>query len=172
MLRRMNLRIKCRESFRPFAPSVLLEHVSEWFDFSGESPYMLMVAPVRNEKRVPVTEEQDQSLGIERINVPRSVVPAITHLDYSARIQTVDGKFNGRYHKLIEAFYQRTGCPVIINTSFNRRGEPIVCSPEDAYRCFMRTEMDTLVMEDLILEKSKQPYWREEDDRQRERELD
>jgi carbamoyltransferase len=172
MHRKINLRIKCRESFRPFAPSVLLEHVSEWFEFSGESPYMLMVAPVRDEKRIPVTKEQYRFTGIERINIPRSEVPAITHLDYSARIQTVDGRFNERYYKVIKAFYRRTGCPVIINTSFNRRGEPIVCSPEDAYRSFIETEMDTLVMEDLILQKTKQPRWQEKADWQRERELD
>ncbi len=172
MHRRINQKIKGRESFRPFAPSVLLEHVSEWFEFSGESPYMLMVAPVINEKRITATEQQQHSAGIERINVPRSEVPAITHLDYSARVQTVDGTYNKRYYKLMEAFYQKTGCPIIINTSFNRRGEPMVCSPEDAYRCFMRTEMDALVMENVIVEKSKQPPWRENEEWRKERELD
>jgi carbamoyltransferase len=172
MHRRINLQIKYREAFRPFAPSVLVEHVSEWFEFSGESPYMLMVAPVINEKRTPVIEEQQHAAGVARIHIPRSQVPVVTHLDYSARIQTVDGRFNERYYKLIKAFHQRTGCPIIINTSFNMRGEPIVCSPEDAYRCFMRTGMDTLVMEDLILEKSKQPCWEGKDDYQRERALD
>jgi carbamoyltransferase len=156
MQRRMNLQIKRRESFRPFAPSVLLEHAAEWFDFDGESPYMLMVAPVKDEKRIHPVEGQPDSGGIDRIHIPRSTVPAITHLDYSARLQTVDGIFNRRYHRLLRAFYDRTGCPVIINTSFNVRGEPIVCTPEDAYRCFMNTGMDTLVMGNLIIEKDRQ----------------
>ncbi|MHB8880874.1 MAG: carbamoyltransferase family protein [Thermodesulfovibrionales bacterium] len=172
MQQKLNLKIKFREAFRPFAPSVLLEQTAEWFEFSGESPYMLMVAPVAKEKRLPSTEEPRCSADAERINIPRSTIPAVTHLDYSARLQTVDGRFNERYFKLITAFYLRTGCPVVINTSFNMRGEPIVCSPEDAYTCFMRTGMDTLVMEDFILEKARQPCWKEKDDWQKNLELD
>ena len=173
MVRRINLQVKGREPFRPFAPSVLLEHVSEWFDFSGESQYMVMAAPVKNEKRLSPAGELQLPSWIERINITRSQIPAVTHLDYSSRIQTVDGKFNDRYYKLLTAFYNRTGCPVIINTSFNMSGEPIVCSPEDAYSCFMRTSMDTLVMGDLIIEKARQPAWHEKEGRHRqmEREL-
>ncbi len=164
MQKRMNLKIKYRESFRPFAPSVLLEHVSKWFEYGTESPYMLMVAPIKEERRIPITEETMSLFGIDRLNIPRSDVPAITHVDYSARIQTVDGKYNQRYYRLIKRFYEKTGCPVIINTSFNVRGEPIVCTPEDAYRCFMRTEMDTLVLEDFLLLKNEQPEWKEKKD--------
>ena len=140
MQKKMNLKIKYRESFRPFAPSVLLEHVSEWFEHDKESPYMLMVAPVKEDRRIPMTDEQRNLFGIDKLNIPRSNIPAITHVDYSARIQTVDGKYNQRYYRLMKKFYENTGCPVIVNTSFNVRGEPIVCTPEDAYRCFMRTE--------------------------------
>jgi len=172
MQKKMNLKIKYRESFRPFAPSVLLEHVSEWFEHDKESPYMLMVAPVRKEKRVPMTDEQRNLFGIDKLNIPRSDVPAVTHVDYSARIQTVDGRYNQRYYKLIKRFYENTGCPVIVNTSFNVRGEPIVCTPEDAYRCFMRTEMDTLVLEDYVLLKKEQPEWKEMKDWREEFELD
>jgi carbamoyltransferase len=172
MQKKMNLKIKYRESFRPFAPSVLREHVSEWFEYTDESPYMLMVAPVKEDKRIPMTDEQKRLFGIAKLNVPRSEVPAITHVDYSARIQTVDGKFNERYYRLIKRFYEKTGCPVIVNTSFNVRGEPIVCTPQDAYRCFMRTEMDTLVMGDFILLKKEQPQWNEEGDWRKEFELD
>jgi carbamoyltransferase len=172
MQKKMNLKIKYRESFRPFAPSVLREHVSEWFEYTDESPYMLMVAPVKEDKRIPMTDEQKRLFGIAKLNVPRSEVPAITHVDYSARIQTVDGKFNERYYRLIKRFYEKTGCPVIVNTSFNVRGEPIVCTPQDAYRCFMRTEMDTLVMGDFILLKKEQPQWSEEGDWRKEFELD
>jgi len=164
MQKKMNLKIKYRESFRPFAPSVLLEHVSEWFDFEGESPYMLMVASVKEDKRIPMTEAQMKLFGIEKLNVPRSEIPAVTHIDYSARIQTVDGKFNNKYYGMIRRFYEKTGCPVIVNTSFNVRGEPIVSSPEDAYKCFMRTEMDLLVLENCVLEKIKQPSWEEKTD--------
>lgn len=162
MQKKMNLKIKFRESFRPFAPSVLLEHVSDWFDLDRESPYMLLVANVKQEKRIPMTAHQQKLFGISQLNVPRSEIPAITHVDYSARVQTVDGKFNPKYHQLIKWFYQKTGCPVIVNTSFNVRGEPIVCTPEDAYRCFMRTEMDVLVMGNFVLLKSEQPEWRED----------
>ena len=172
MQKRMNLKIKYRESFRPFAPSVLLEHVSEWFEFDKESPYMLMVAPVKNEKRVPMTGEQKNLFGIDKLNIPRSDIPAVTHVDYSARIQTVDGKHNPRYYRLLKKFYENTGCPVIVNTSFNVRGEPIVCTPEDAYRCFMRTELDTLVLGDFVLSKEKQPEWKEEKDWREDFDLD
>lgn len=164
MQKKMNLKIKYRESFRPFAPSVLLEQVSEWFDYDGESPYMLMVAPLKEEKRIPIDRDQQGLHGIDKLNVQRSVVPAITHVDYSARIQTVDGRYNRIYYNMINRFFEYTGCPMIINTSFNIRGEPIVCTPEDAYRCFMRTEMDTLVIENFILSKNDQPAWQEEKD--------
>ncbi len=172
MQKKMNLKIKYRESFRPFAPSVLLEHVSEWFEYDKESPYMLMVAPVKEEKRVLMTDEQNNLFGIDKLNIPRSDIPAITHVDYSARIQTVDGRYNQRYYRLMKRFYEKTGCPVIVNTSFNVRGEPIVCTPEDAYRCFMRTEMDTLVLGDLVLSKKEQPEWKEKKDWREEFELD
>jgi carbamoyltransferase len=153
----MNLKIKFRESFRPFAPAVLREHVAEWFELDGESPYMLLVADVRTDKRLPVPAEAEQLWGIEKLNVPRSTVPAITHVDYSARVQTVRRDTNPLYYDIIDAFHRMTGCPVIVNTSFNVRGEPMVCSPEDAYRCFMRTDMDLLVLENFLLEKSAQP---------------
>jgi carbamoyltransferase len=156
----MNLKIKFRESFRPFAPVVLAEHAHEWFGLEPgqESPYMLLVAPVREERRVPVdaealrTMEDDPDLR-RRVNVVRSEIPAVTHVDYSARLQTVDEHRNPRLHALLRAFHQRTGCPVLVNTSFNVRGEPIVCTPEDAYRCFRATEMDVLVLEDTVLVK-------------------
>ena len=162
MQKKMNLKIKYRESFRPFAPSVLLEHVSEWFEHDQESPYMLMVAPVKKGKRLPMTSEHKNLFGIDKLNIPRSEIPAVTHVDYSARIQTVDGKHNQLYYRMIKKFYEITGCPMIVNTSFNVRGEPIVCTPEDAYRCFMRTEMDTLVLGDFVLSKKEQPEWKEE----------
>jgi carbamoyltransferase len=164
MQKKMNLKIKYRESFRPFAPSVLLEHVSEWFEHDKESPYMLMVAPVKKDKRIPMTEEQKNLFGIDKLNIPRSDVPAVTHVDYSARIQTVDGRNNRRYYRLMKRFYENTGCPMIVNTSFNVRGEPIVCTLEDAYRCFMRTEMDILVLGDFVLSKNEQPEWKEKKD--------
>jgi carbamoyltransferase len=160
----MNLKIKFRESFRPFAPSVLRGHVHEWFDLNVDSPYMLLVAPVRQERRVPVPPEAKALTGIDLLNVPKSEVPAITHVDYSARVQTVRPEVHGFYYDVINAFYRLTGCPVIVNTSFNVRGEPIVCTPEDAYRCFMRTGMDVLVLEHFILEKSAQPRDALEDD--------
>jgi carbamoyltransferase len=133
---------------------------------------MLMVAPVKEGKRIPMTDEQGNLFGIDKLNIPRSNIPAITHVDYSARIQTVDGKYNQRYYRLLKKFYENTGCPVIVNTSFNVRGEPIVCTPEDAYRCFMRTEMDTLVLEDYVLLKNDQPEWKEKKDWKDEFELD
>lgn len=168
----MNLKIKYRESFRPFAPSVLEEHMPEVFEMDSESPYMLLVAPVKEERRIPMTAEQEQLFGIEKLNVPRSDVPAITHVDYSARIQSVNAERNGRYYELIKKFYDRTGCPLIVNTSFNVRGEPIVESPRDAYRCFMRTEMDTLAIGSFILDKADQPEWKEDTDWREEFELD
>jgi carbamoyltransferase len=152
----MNLKIKFRESFRPFAPAVLREAVSEYFEMDCDSPYMLLVAPVREEIRLAMTKEQEQLFGIDKLNVPRSAIPAVTHVDYSARVQTVRAEENGVYYQLIAEFARLTGCPVVVNTSFNVRGEPIVCTPEDAYRCFMRTEMDVLVVEDFVLEKHAQ----------------
>lgn len=168
----MNLKIKCRESFRPFAPAVKAERVSDWFEIDRPSPYMLLVAPVRTEKRLAMTAEQQKLFGIEKLNIPRSEIPAITHVDYSARVQTVHDDTNPRFHKLLDAFEAKTGCPVLVNTSFNVRGEPIVCTPEDAYRCFMRTEMDYLVLENYLLTKDKQPAWREKGDWREEYELD
>ncbi len=153
----LNLKIKYRESFRPFAPSVLRRHAHEWFDLDVDSPYMLLVAPVRQDRRIAMTAEQQALFGIEKLHVPRSTIPAVTHVDYSARIQTVHPETNALYHALIERFCALTGCPVLVNTSFNVRGEPIVCSPADAWRCFMRTEMDALVIGSFVLEKSRQP---------------
>ena len=147
----MNLKIKYRESFRPFAPSVLAERVGDYFDLSSESPYMLIVAPVRENLRIPLTAEQQSLFGIEKLKLKRSELPAITHVDYSARVQTVNPKTNPRFYALLKAFETQTGCGVLVNTSFNVRGEPIVCTPTDAYRCFMRTEMDYLVVENFLL---------------------
>lgn len=168
----MNLKIKYRESFRPFAPSVLYEDVSRYFEHDRPSPYMLLVAPVAKEMRIPMTEAQEKLFGIEKLNIPRSELPSITHVDYSARIQTVHPETNPRYHQLISAFKNKTGCSVLVNTSFNVRGEPIVCSPEDAYRCFMRTEMDYLVIEGFLLEKSAQPVVAKDETWMNEFELD
>jgi carbamoyltransferase len=155
----MNVRIKFRESFRPFAPSVLEERVDEFFEMRPreQSPYMLLVAPVRESQRIDVNGEAGNLFGIDKLKVKRSLIPAITHVDYSARVQTVDPDRHGRYYKLIKAFEARTGCPIVINTSFNVRGEPIVCTPEDAYRCFMGTNMDALVLERFVLLKTEQP---------------
>jgi len=152
----MNLKIKFRESFRPFAPAVLREYVNDWFELDDESPYMLLVADVHKSRRLPSRPETENLWGIDKLNVPRSTVPAITHVDYSARVQTVRREANPLYYDIISAFHRRTGCPVIVNTSFNVRGEPIVGAPEDAYRCFMRTDMDVLVLENFILEKTEQ----------------
>jgi carbamoyltransferase len=168
----MNLKIKYRESFRPFAPAVQAEEVNNWFEHEGTSPYMLVVAPVREEKRVPITKDQEKAFGIEKLNYSRSEIPAITHVDYSARLQTIHHETNPRFYALIEAFKQRTGCPILINTSFNVRGEPIVSSPEDAYRCFMRTEMDYLVVENFLLAKTDQPVIEKDDSWMQEFELD
>jgi carbamoyltransferase len=159
----MNLKIKYRESFRPFAPAVLAEDVSEYFDLDRPSPYMLIVAPVKEALRTPMTAEQEQLFGIEKLNIPRSQIPAITHVDYSARVQTVHARSNPKFHALLEKFKDRTGCSVLVNTSFNVRGEPIVCTPEDAYRCFMRTEMDYLVVENFIMAKTEQPAVEKDD---------
>ncbi|MDF1612461.1 carbamoyltransferase [Melioribacteraceae bacterium 09-Me] len=172
MQKKMNLKIKFRESFRPFAPSVLAEKVSEWFELDRESPYMLLVADVKKEKQFPMTEEQKNLWGIEKLNVVRSEIPAVTHVDYSARIQTVNKKDNPIYHRLIERFFEKTGCPVIVNTSFNVRGEPIVESPLDAYKCFMRTEIDILTLENFILYKEEQPKFLDDLDWKKKYELD
>jgi len=152
----LNLKVKFRESFRPFAPSVLREHVAEWFELDQESPYMLMVADVVERRRKPMTADQHRLFGIEKLNVPRSDIPAVTHVDYSARIQTVHKETNPRYHALIQRFNERTGCPVIVNTSFNVRGEPIVGTPEDAFRCFMGTDIEALAIGNCFLHKEDQ----------------
>lgn len=158
----MNLKIKFRESFRPFAPCVLRERVHEYFAMrpGQDSPYMLLVAPVLEKHRVPLTESQMRTMTEDpdlrqRVNIVRSTIPAVTHVDYSARIQTVDEQRHGRFYRLMKTFERLTGCPVIVNTSFNIRGEPIVCSPADAYRCFLATDMDALVLEDFLLLKEK-----------------
>jgi carbamoyltransferase len=164
----MNLKIKYRESFRPFAPSVLAEEISNYFEIDRESPYMLLVANVKKDRQIEMSKEQNDYFGLEKLNLVRSDIPAITHVDYSARIQSVNGKFNPNYHKLISTFNKKFGSGVIVNTSFNVRGEPIVCTPEDAYRCFMRTEMDYLVLGNYIFAKTDQKEltddsnWREE----------
>jgi carbamoyltransferase len=168
----MNLKIKYRESFRPFAPAVTRERVAEWFELDGDSPYMLLVADVQEERRLQVPPESESLWGIEKLNVPRSTVPAITHVDYSARIQTVRRETSPLYYDIIDAFNRRTGCPVIINTSFNVRGEPIVCSPEDAYRCFMRSDMDVLLVENYVLLKADQPVRAEDESWKKEFVLD
>ncbi len=168
MQSKMNLKIKFRESFRPFAPVVLRERVSDYFEMDVASPYMLLVACIKESRRISMTGEQKQLFGIDQLNVPRSDIPAITHVDYSARVQTVTREDNPRYYDLVKCFEELTGCAVLVNTSFNVRGEPIVCAPEHAYRCFMRTEMDYLVMGRCILDKRDQPKlendsdWREE----------
>ena len=172
MQAQMNLKIKFREGFRPFAPSVLRERVSDYFELDCDSPYMLLVAPVKKERCIPLTAEQHKLWGIDKLNVPRSDLPAITHIDYSARVQTVTREANGRYYELLKAFERQTGCAVVVNTSFNVRGEPIVCTPEDAYRCFMRTHIDVLVLGPFVLEKPAQPEWKESQEWQQEFQLD
>lgn len=157
----MNLKIKFREGFRPFAPSVLRERAADYFELDEESPYMLLVAPVHASRRVPMTGDQQQLWGIDRLNVPRSDIPAVTHVDYSARVQTVSPDTNPLYYDLLRTFEALTGCAVLVNTSFNIRGEPIVCTPEDAYRCFMRTHLDRLVVGPYYLDKAAQPAWKE-----------
>ena len=168
----MNLKIKYRESFRPFAPSVLNERAADYFELDKTSPYMLIVAMVRDKLRIELTEEQKQLFGIEKLNLKRSELPSITHVDYSARVQTVHEETNPRYYQLLKEFDRKTGCGVLVNTSFNVRGEPIVCTPDDAYRCFMRTEMDYLVIENFLLDKRDQPEWLEKDNWQDEFGLD
>jgi carbamoyltransferase len=160
----MNVKIKNRESFRPFAPSVLRERAADYFDLDADSPYMLLVAPVREDRQLPMTKEQQGLFGIDKLNVPRSDIPAVTHVDYSARVQTVDRCVNPTYYELLKAFEGLTGCPVLVNTSFNVRGEPIVCSPHDAYLCFMRTAMDALVIGNQILDKAAQPELKDTED--------
>jgi carbamoyltransferase len=152
----LNLKVKYRESFRPFAPSVLREDVGDWFEMDCDSPYMLLVADVLKQHRREMTAEEKALFGIQKLNVPRSSIPAVTHVDYSARIQTVHEETNPRYHALISAFKARTGCPVLVNTSFNVRGEPIVCTPEDAFSCFMGTEIEVLVVGNCYLRKADQ----------------
>lgn len=165
----MNLKIKYRESFRPFAPSVLEENVSEYFQMNHNSPYMLLVAPVREERQLPFsmkkyyTEDGEINL-LPIVNEKRSDIPAVTHVDYSARVQTINKDTNPRYYGIVEAFEKITGCSVIVNTSFNVRGEPIVCTPKDAYECFMRTDMDVLVFDNIILHKEDQPEFKEDRD--------
>jgi len=162
MQRRMNLKIKFRESFRPFAPAVLAEDAPTYFELSGDSPYMLVTAQVRDEHRIALSPEDAKKTGIDLLNVKRSTLPAITHVDGSARLQTVTRDANAPFHDLLSAFKRRTGCPVLVNTSFNVRGEPIVCTPREAYTCFMRTDIDWLVLEDRILDKREQPEWKED----------
>ena len=168
----MNLKIKYRESFRPFAPSVLEEDVSNQFELAEKSPYMLLVAPIKKELQKQMNEDQENLFGIAKLNISRSSLPAITHVDYSARIQTVNSVNNPRYYNLIKTFKMLTGCPTLVNTSFNVRGEPIVRTPQDAHRCFMRTEMDVLVLQNQILIKDKQPKILLEEDWKQEFELD
>ena len=168
----MNLKIKYRESFRPFAPSVLRDSVQDYFELEADSPYMLLVAPVLESRQIPMTTEAEDLFGIDKLNIPRSDIPAVTHVDYSARIQTVRRDENPAYYDLIQAFSSISGCPVIVNTSFNVRGEPIVCTPEDAYRCFMRTEMDYLALGNYLLDKKSQPNRTEKEDWREEFELD
>ena len=149
-------KVKYRESFRPFAPSILREDVSEWFERETDSPYMLLVADVQCDKRRAMTEEEEALFGIDKLNVPRSSVPAITHVDYSSRIQTVHADTNPKYHAVISKFKDKTGCPLVVNTSFNVRGEPIICTPTDAFKCFMGTEMDVLAVGNYVLYKEQQ----------------
>lgn len=156
MQKQLNLKVKYRESFRPFAPSVLSEHVGDWFEHDCDSPYMLLVADVQEDKRLAMTDEEKALFGIEKLNVPRSSVPAITHVDYSARIQTVHRDTNPKYHAVITKFHEKTGCPLVVNTSFNVRGEPIICTPTDAFKCFMGTEMDVLAVGNFLLVKEEQ----------------
>jgi len=168
----MNLKIKFREGFRPFAPSVLRERVADYFELDCDSPYMLLVAPVKQQRQIAMTPEQRRLWGIEQLNVPRSDIPAVTHIDYSARIQTVSRDTNPDYYDLITEFERLTGCAALVNTSFNVRGEPIVCTPADAYRCFMRTHIDYLVLGSFLVDKARQPAWQEQGDWRSEFQLD
>jgi carbamoyltransferase len=172
MQAQMNIKIKFREGFRPFAPSVLRERVSEWFEMDCESPYMLLVAPVKKERQIPMTAEQRSLWGLDLLNQPRSDIPAVTHIDYSARVQTVSRDVSPDYYDLIREFEKLTGCPVVVNTSFNVRGEPIVCSPKDAHTCFMRTHIDALVLGPFLLRKEEQPAWEETQNWKQEFQLD
>ena len=156
MQKQLNLKVKYRESFRPFAPSVLREDVNEWFEHDTDSPYMLLVADVQKDKRRTMTDEEETLFGVDKLNVPRSSVPAITHVDYSARIQTVHADTNPRYHNVISKFKEKTGCPLVVNTSFNVRGEPIICSPTDAFKCFMGTELEVLAIGNYLMIKEEQ----------------
>jgi carbamoyltransferase len=157
MQRTLNLKVKYRESFRPFAPAVTLEAAHEWFDLNVASPYMLLVADVKKERCIAMDTDQQSLFGIDKLNVPRSEIPAVTHVDYSARVQTVSKETNPRFHSLLKAFEGRTGCPVLVNTSFNVRGEPIVATPEDAFRCFMGTEIEALAVGNCLMLKRDQP---------------
>jgi carbamoyltransferase len=168
----MNLKIKFRESFRPFAPAVMREDVSEYFELDSDSPYMLIVAPVREERRRVMTEDEKGLFGIAKLNIPKSDLPAITHVDYSARIQTVSASQHPTFYGLLESFKEKTGCSVLVNTSFNVRGEPIVCTPADAYACFMRTHMDALVVGNVVMLREEQPQWKEREDWRTKFELD
>jgi len=172
MQAQMNIKIKFREGFRPFAPSVRRERVADYFEMDCESPYMLLVARVKKERQIPMTDAQQRLWGIQQLNVVRSDIPAVTHIDYSARVQTVSRDTNPNYYDLIAAFERRTGCAVLVNTSFNVRGEPIVCTPADAYQCFMRTHIDYLVLGPFLLDKTAQPKWEEKQEWQREFQLD
>ena len=172
MQAQMNLKIKFREGFRPFAPSVLRERVGDYFELDADSPYMLLVAPVKRERRIPMTDEQRSLWGIDQLNIARSDIPAVTHIDYSARVQTVTRETNPNYYDLLKEFERLTGCAVLVNTSFNVRGEPIVCTPADAYQCFMRTHIDHLVLGPFLLDKARQPAWKERADWQRQFQLD
>jgi carbamoyltransferase len=156
MQKELNLKIKFRESFRPFAPSVLREDVFEWFELNYDSPYMLLVADVKKQLQIPISEENKKLFGIDKLNIKRSSIPAVTHVDYSARIQTVHSDTNPKYYALLKKFKEITGCPVLVNTSFNVRGEPIVCNVQDAFKCFMGTNLDILVCENFILYKNQQ----------------
>ena len=156
MQKQLNLKVKYRESFRPFAPSILSEHVSDWFEHDGDSPYMLLVANVKMKKQLLMSKDEEELFGIAKLNIPRSSIPAITHVDYSARIQTVHADTNPKYHALINKFFEKTGCPIVVNTSFNVRGEPIVCSPEDAFKCFMGSEIEVLAIGSYLLFKEEQ----------------
>tara|TARA_B100000287_G_scaffold434520_1_gene499194 strand:- start:1376 stop:2299 length:924 start_codon:yes stop_codon:yes gene_type:complete len=168
----INLKIKYRESFRPFAPSVREENISEYFEIDRPSPYMLLVADVKKEKQLKMNKEQESYFGLDKLNIARSEIPAVTHVDYSARIQSVNKSTNPRYHQMLTRFNEKYGCPVIVNTSFNVRGEPIVCTPQDAYTCFMRTEMDYLILNNFLLKKSDQTLLKNDSDWRSEFELD
>ena len=172
MQKTMNLKIKFRESFRPFAPSIRAENISDYFEIDRESPYMLLVANVQKDKQVKMSEEQNSYFGLEKLNVVRSEVPAVTHVDYSARIQSVNEQTNPKFHQMLTKFNVKYGCPLIVNTSFNVRGEPLVCTPEEAYFCFMRTEMDYLIMGNFLLDKNKHQTLPDNSDWQTEFELD